>query len=81
VIEPYLGSASSFSEGLACVSVGGKFGYINLLGDFVINPQFEYVGDTSSPDFKDGVAKVKREGEFLYINKKGEAVDAPPSKN
>ena len=33
--------ARGFSDGLAAVQVGGQWGYIDTLGTFVIQPQFE----------------------------------------
>ena len=45
VINPQFDAASPFSEGLAHVRIGGKWGYIDPAGKMVINPQF----DAASP--------------------------------
>ena len=46
-------AAHSFSEGLAAVSLDKKWGFIDTKGQFVIPPQFGWVGD-----FSDGLAIV-----------------------
>ena len=40
-IAPQFEDASPFSEGLAVVEIGGRAGYIDKNGKYVINPQFE----------------------------------------
>jgi len=65
VIEPQFQQANEFSEGLAAVCVGacvfsksgGKWGYIDTTGKFVVNPQLDSV-----EPFRSGVARV-----FEYI--------------
>jgi hypothetical protein len=42
-----------FHEGLAAVSVGDKWGYIDKTGKFVINPQYD-----SALQFENGIAEV-----------------------
>jgi WG containing repeat len=74
-------SARSFSEGLAAVSVNGRWGYINPGGTFVIQPQFGW-----AEDFSEGLALVtsrpadqywKKDTLFGFINTSGEYVIAP----
>ncbi|HEX3145337.1 MAG TPA: WG repeat-containing protein, partial [Pyrinomonadaceae bacterium] len=43
----------TFSDGLACVRMGGKLGYIDATGQYVINPQFN-----EALPFVDGMALV-----------------------
>jgi len=58
---------SQVSENLIPVSVDGKYGYINLKGEIVIEPQF-----LSAGEFHSGLACVRKHGTFGFINKKGE---------
>ena len=59
-------SADSFSEGLACVSENGKYGFIDRNGSFVIFPQF----DDALP-FSEGLAAVKSGDRWGYVNADG----------
>lgn len=58
-----------FSEGLAAVRIGGRFGYVNARGELVIQPQF----DLASP-FARGLAEVVVGDKAGAINQKGEIV-------
>ena len=42
-IKPQFNNAESFSEGLAAVQIGWRWGFINKAGAMVINPQFDRV--------------------------------------
>ena len=73
--------AHSFSEGLAAVSVNGKWGFINTAGRFVIPPQFGWAGD-----FSEGLALVtdaqpdaywKKDTLFGYIDISGKYAIQP----
>ena len=59
-------------EALAAVEIGGKYGFINPAGEFVIKPQFDY-----AVWFSDGVARVEIADKYGYINKAGEYVIKP----
>ena len=62
-----------FSEGLACVNVGGKYGYIDKTGRFAIEPQFSF-----AENFSDGLALFSDEkGGLGYLDKKGKVVIKP----
>ena len=65
--------ARSFSEGLASVKVGGKWGYINNQGKHIIQPLF----DDAAENFSEGLASVKVGKKFVYINNKGKRVIQP----
>jgi hypothetical protein len=71
-IAPRFSDAQSFSEGLAPVKIGTKWGYINPVGQLVIKAQFE-----DAAQFSEGLAAVKTGGKVGFINPKGEWVIAP----
>jgi len=68
--------ASSFSESLAPVRVGGKengkWGCIDKTGKVIIPPQFP-----DKPDFKGGLAKIKTAEGVGYIDRTGNWVWKP----
>jgi hypothetical protein len=66
IIEQGFDDAGFFSEGLAAVKTGEKWGYIDKKSRFVINPQFDYAND-----FSDSLALVKISEKYGYINKHG----------
>ncbi|MBO0727229.1 MAG: WG repeat-containing protein [Blastocatellia bacterium] len=87
VIEPRYRIGHIFSEGVASVQVGDKWGYIDQKGEVAIKPQF----DLAYP-FSNGVARVevgmcastlrlseRESGEcnFGYINKQGKYIWRP----
>ena len=57
------------NEELIPMRVGSKWGYINLDGHMIINPQF----DDAKP-FSEDLAAVKIDGKYGYINKGGDIV-------
>ncbi|MDE5870751.1 MAG: WG repeat-containing protein, partial [Muribaculaceae bacterium] len=59
--------SSDFDSSLIPVQVGERWGYINLKGEYVINPQFDMVAP-----FIGGYAWVMKGDKYGYINKKGE---------
>jgi hypothetical protein len=64
--------ALPFSEGLATVELGNKWGFINRSGKMVINPQFDF-----ADSFSEGLAKVIPGDEFYKINKQGQILLDP----
>jgi hypothetical protein len=64
IINPQFDSAWFFSDGLALVEVGKKWGYIDKTGKFVINPQFD-----SADFFSDGLALVEVGKKWGYIHR------------
>jgi len=64
--------AHPFSEGLALIGTGGKYGYIDKTGRVVIKPQFDH-----GEDFSDGMACVKIGGKHGYINHDGVMIVKP----
>jgi hypothetical protein len=64
--------AFDFSEGLAAVGDGKRWGFIDKTGAFRIQLQFESVGS-----FSEGLAKFRRDGKWGYIDKTGR-VAIPP---
>lgn len=61
-----------FSEKLAAVSLGGKAGFIDWSGAFVIEPRY----DAAMP-FTDGMARVRMNGKWGYIDRTGKTRIAP----
>ena len=66
----YLGQ---FSEGMAVISLGGKFGYLDKKGNLAITPQFDV-----ATEFSEGIARVAtKTGETYkwgYIDKFGNVI-------
>jgi WG repeat protein len=91
VAEKQYGFADDFSEGLAGVVVGKKFGFINQNGEMVIPPRFtprrgpySWSPLVATSRFSEGLAPVTTDGEFDkpyksygYINRKGDFVIPP----
>jgi len=67
-----ISSFDGFSAGLAPAATGGKWGYIDTTGKWVIDPQFE-----SAYNFADGLAQVTVGGRLGYIDQKGKFVVNP----
>ena len=72
VIPPQFDYCLGHTEGLAVVSVEGKYGYIDTKGDFVIAPQFE-----EAYRFSEGLAAVGIDDRLGYIDKRGALVIQP----
>jgi hypothetical protein len=66
-------SAEPFSEGVAAVSLDGvRYGYIDLLGQLVIEPQFAH-----AESFREGLAPVQFGDQYGYIDRTGSFVIPP----
>jgi len=61
-----------FAEGVAAGSTGGKWGYFDTLGEWVIDPQFE-----AAQSFSDGLAAVKVGGKWGSVDREGKFVVNP----
>lgn len=72
VLEERFDGAQDFSEGLAAVKRGGKWGFIDKSGRLVVEPRFD---DASG--FKDGRALVMQGGLYGFIDERGEFVVPP----
>ena len=57
---------------MAAVRKGPQWGYIDLKGTYVVNPQFE-----SAHSFDGGLAIVRKGTKWGYIDKKGSIVINP----
>jgi WG containing repeat len=62
----------NFSEGLARVQENKKWGFIDVTGNYVIEPRFE-----GARDFSEGLAAVEKDSKWGYIDKSGEFVIQP----
>ena len=69
VIEPRFESAGSFSEGLACVKLMGKWGYIKKDGEMAIPFKYE-----NALDFSEGLAPVMLMNKWGYIDDGGNTI-------
>lgn len=63
VITPRFESASSFSDGLAAISLNYRWGYIDRTGRIVIPPRLVF-----ADAFHEGMARVVTEGPCTYID-------------
>lgn len=66
-----------FSEGLAVVGVAGLEGVINKKGEYVIPPEYEYIGryvPLDWPLFNYGWTAVQKDGKWGVIDKAGNVV-------
>lgn len=61
-----------FYDGLMVAQQNDKWGYVNLQGEWVIEPQFEI-----ADPFMDGIAQVQVDGKAGYIDKTGNFVIEP----
>jgi len=68
----FKGSGDHFSEGLAPVFIGDKYGFINKCGEVVIPPLFEV-----ARPFSEGLAVVEMAGRYGFIDKTGKLVIEP----
>jgi len=65
-------AALEFSEGLAGVRLKGKWGFINMKGEIIIDPQFDLVGS-----FSHDLAEVLIDRKTGVINRQGDLVIEP----
>ena len=61
--------AYSFAEDIACVSLNGKFGYIDKTGKTIIEFKYE-----DGDDFINGIARVMLDNKTSFINKTGKEI-------
>ncbi|MBO5901962.1 MAG: WG repeat-containing protein [Alistipes sp.] len=61
--------AFSYSEDVACVRLNGKFGYINIAGEVVINFRFD-----NAFSFSEGLAAVNMNGKWGFITHSGASI-------
>jgi len=73
VIPAKFSGAWAFSEELAAVKFEEKWGFIDLKGNFVIEPKFEDI----NIGFCNGLAPVKKNSKWGYTDRSGNLVIAP----
>lgn len=61
-----------YQEGLAPVTKGGKYGFVDAKGKLVIPTTFD-----EAHEFSDGLALIKMNGKYGYINKNGKVIIKP----
>ncbi len=69
VIKPRFSAAGPFCEGVAAVSLNGKYGYIDREGKSVIPYKYE-----SARNFSEGLAAACLNGKYGYIDNTGRSV-------
>ena len=70
-IQPQFDEATDFSEGLAAVKIGGKWGFVDKSGKFVI-PLGDYKW---VKPFQNGLSRVGFPGDgWGYIDQKGKTI-------
>lgn len=72
MVEPiydYIDTYGISSDGYIKVKQNGQYGFIDLSGEVVIKPQYEYAGS-----FYSGLAPVVIDGTLGYIDKKNKQV-------
>ena len=62
----------NFYDGMAMVTKGDKYGFIDKMGNEVIPCIYEYSGMEANFNFSDGLALVYKDNGLYFINKKGE---------
>ncbi|MFC0212447.1 WG repeat-containing protein [Paenibacillus chartarius] len=72
IILVTFGEYFNFQEGYAPLRMGNKWGFIDVTGKIVIQPQYEDAGG-----FAEGLAAVKKNGKWGYIDKLGKEIIAP----
>jgi len=65
--------AENFSEGMACVKLNGKYGFINKLGQEIVPLKYDFVAGK----FNKGMAGVELNGKYVYVNKLGQEIVPP----
>ena len=70
VITPQFDYADDFSDNIARVQKGKKWGYIDTQGNSVVDIRYEAIQN----DFTDGLAWVKLKNKYGYVNNKGEQI-------
>lgn len=68
-IQPRFEEAGDFSEGIAPVKLGGKWGFIGKDGKSVIPYKYEFAAP-----LRGGLARVAQMGKYGFIDKNGEVV-------
>jgi tetratricopeptide (TPR) repeat protein len=75
VVPPQFDDCQLFSQGLAAIKVGEKWGYINWAGRMVIQPQFDY-----ADQFQEDRALIISQEKLGFIDRAGKEIVPPTSK-
>lgn len=60
MIEPQFKRSGGFSNGLAAVEIGGKWGYIDHTGRLAIATQFDAISGPFAANFDGALARARR---------------------
>ena len=65
-----------FSDGMLCVKYDGKYGYIDMEGEFIIEPQYDFatpfIGDVAFVTDGDYNCIIDREGNIIETYEEGD---------
>jgi hypothetical protein len=85
VINPQFDWVGSFNSGLAPVALGDseenlKIGFVDIKGNYIVNPMYEYFnfwdnednwGNYAKEGFSGGLARFKNQGKIGFLNSDG----------
>jgi hypothetical protein len=75
VVDCVYDSAYAFVNGCALVSIGRKYGYVNIFGELIINCEFDGRRIDEMNFTKEGCILVNKEEKYFFFNKNGSRIN------